>query len=361
VLRASGTYAASPDLFVHGLWSRWTRAPLLIAPLVVGTRGGIALAVLFLAHFVYGEAQARQLNAEFWRRVTATDSLAIAHAALQREIAIRQRAEAELRLAQKLESVGRLAAGIAHEINTPLQAMVGSLDFVGDGIHELLDIARAYQASAPGIAHPELADELAYLAINLPDSLALANDCLDRTATIVRSVKTFAHPGTGPRSKVDLNHALQTTLAVARHAWVRVADVVTELGEIPLVDGDAGELNQVFLNLIINAVDAMAPVHETTGVRGTLRVTTCVDAGRVRIAIADTGVGIPDPIRDKIFDPFFTTKEPGKGTGQGLMIAHTVVTQRHGGELCCESTVGHGTTFVVWLPIGVADELQQAA
>jgi signal transduction histidine kinase len=355
VLHASGTYAYAPDLYMHGMWSRWTRAPLVLAPLLLGTREGVALATLFVIHLFYAEAQSRQLNAEFWHRVIATESLAAAHVELRRETEIRQRAEIELRLAQKLESVGRLATGIAHEINTPLQAMLGSLDFIGEGVRDLIDITRAYEAALPATIRatlaPDIARELAYLVENLPESLALANDCLDRTATIVRSVKTFAHPSATAKAQVDLNHALVTTLAVARHACDGVADIVTELDDLPLVDGYAGELNQVFLNLIVNAVDAMAPLAEATGRRGTLTLTTRREGDHVCIAFADTGVGIPDRIKDSIFDPFFTTKAPGKGTGQGLMIAHTVVHQRHGGELTFASTVGRGTTFTVRLPV----------
>jgi signal transduction histidine kinase len=134
VLRATGTYAASPDRSFHRRWSRWTRVPVIVAPLLLGNVEGVVTALVFVVHGVYGEHQAARLNAEFWRRIIATDSLAAAHVELQREVAMRERAEVELRLAQKLESVGRLAAGIAHEINTPLQAMLGNLEFIDHGI-----------------------------------------------------------------------------------------------------------------------------------------------------------------------------------------------------------------------------------
>jgi signal transduction histidine kinase len=345
VFRASGTYGASPDLYIHGMWSRWSRLPLLAAPFVLPMRDGGVLAFALLSQFVYGEVQAKQLNAEFWRRVIATDSLATAHAELRREVAMRERAEVELRLAQKLESVGRLAAGIAHEINTPLQVIVGSVAFVDENVGELVAIARAYR---DGTATPEQADELEFLATNLPESLQLANECLERTATIVRSVKTFAQPSSDAKRQLDVNEAIETTLALTRHECAKVADVVTELGELPIALGYTGELNQALLNIIVNAVHAMAGQPD----RGTLRVATRFDAGAgaIVIAIGDTGTGIPDAIKDRVFDPFFTTKDVGKGSGQGLAIARAVIAQRHGGEIAFESRPGRGTTFTLRLP-----------
>jgi signal transduction histidine kinase len=347
VLRSGGVYAVSPDLYFYRQWSRWSQGLLLLAPFVLPLEEGIVIAASFLIFHVYSEGQARRLNAEFWRRVVATDSLATAHAALRREVEMRERAEVELRLAQKLESVGRLAAGIAHEINTPLQAIQSSVAFLGEGVADLVATTRTMRASLD----PARADDLDYLAENLPASVATANESLARAAAIVRSMKTFANADAAAVAPVDVNHAVAAALEMARHAYGAVADVVTELGELPLVDGHAGELNVVFLSLVENAAHAMAPVHAATGARGTLRVVTRADGDRVRVTIADTGVGIPAAIRDRIFDPFFTTKSVGKGTGQGLTVAHAVVTRRHGGELTVESEVGRGTTFVVTLPI----------
>jgi signal transduction histidine kinase len=358
VFRAGGTYAASPDLYMHGIWSRWSRLPLIVIPVLLPTRDGLILLWAFLTHMLYAEAQSRQLNAEFWRRITATDSLATAHEELRHEVAMRERAEVELRLAQKLESVGRLAAGIAHEINTPLQAMVGSLAFADEGVGELLAIAHAYQAALPEAARaslePELAAELEYLSHNLLESIQLANECLERTATIVRSVQSFAHPSVAAKGRLHINEMLATTLNVARHEFADVADLVTDFGELPVIDGYTGELNQAFLNIIVNAVHAMAPIHDATGVRGTLGVTTLCEGGEICIAISDTGIGIPETIKDHVFDLFFTTKEVGRGTGQGLAIARAVITKRHGGELTFESALARGTTFTIRIPIATA-------
>jgi signal transduction histidine kinase len=355
VFRASGTYGACPDLYIHGQWSRWSRLPLLVAPFVLPFHDGLVLGFAFLSHFIYAERQATQLNDEFWRRVVATDSLAAAHAELRHEVSMRERAEVELRLAQKLESVGRLAAGIAHEINTPLQAIVGSLAFVDDGVAQLLGITRAYR---DGTATAELADELEFLEANLPDSLQLANECLERTATIVRSVKTFAHPNIAAKGRLDVNDAVTTTLAIARHECAKVADVVTELGALPIIDGYTSEINQALLNIIVNAVDAMSGEPAK---RGTLRVETRREADDIVIAISDTGPGIADAIKDRIFDPFFTTKQVGKGTGQGLAIARTVIAQRHGGAISFASSPERGTTFTIRLPVDAASVARAAA
>ena len=348
VLRATGAYTVSPDVYAHRLWSRWSRAPLVLVPFVLAPRELFVIGFVSLAQMAYAEAQCRQLNLEFWRRIAATESLAAAHAALRREVAMRERAEVELRLAQKLESVGRLAGGLAHELNTPLQIMVGGVGVVDDDLDALLAIARAYQATAP--ADPRRAAELDDLARDLPESLALIRDGLARTATIVRSVQTFARPNTVDRARINLNEALVSTLAVARPELAEVADVVTELGELPPFDGYASELNEAFFHLIRNAAQAIAPVHAATGARGTLTVTTRCRDGYLEIAVADTGVGIPAAIHDRVFDPFFTTKEVGQGAGQGLTIAHAVITQRHRGELRFTSAPGAGTTFTIRLP-----------
>jgi signal transduction histidine kinase len=320
LLRGAGTYAASPDLYFHAVWSRWSRLPMFIAPLVLlPTRDALILIVAFAGHMLYAEAQCRQLNAEFWRRIAATDAL--------------ECVEVELRLAQKLESVGRLAAGIAHELNTPLQAIMSNLAFIEDGMTELLDAARG-------------TEDIEFFGAKLPEAVAEANASVARAATIVRSMRSFSHPDATAKAPLDINDVLATALTIAGHECSEVADVVTDYGALPHVDGYAGELGLVFLNLLVNAAHAI----EATGTRGTLRVTSRHDGDAVRITIADTGIGIPEAIKDRIYDPFFTTKAVGKGTGQGLTIAHAVITRRRGGELSFESTAGRGTTFTIRIP-----------
>jgi signal transduction histidine kinase len=267
------------------------------------------------------------------------DELMLAHDKLLTEAGARERVEVELRHAQKLESLGRLASGVAHEINTPMQFIGDSIEFVRDGVDRLLSA--------------EADEDREYLAEHLPNALSLASDGCRRVATIVHSMKQFAHVG-GDRVSSDLNAAVDATLTIASHEYKRVADVERDFGALPRVTCNIGELNQVFLNLITNAADA---IESRAGERGKITVSTCVDERGVVVAIRDNGSGIPVEIRDHIFEPFFTTKEVGRGTGQGLSISRAVV-ERHGGKLTFETEVGRGTTFYVVLPL---PELRAAA
>ncbi len=173
-------------------------------------------------------------------------------------------------------------------------------------------------------------------------------------------MKEFAHPDQKEKAPADVNHALETTLEIARNEYKYVADVETDFRPLPPVYCHIGQLNQVFLNVIVNAAHAIGEVVKGTSRKGVIRVTTRPDVDQVVIAITDTGGGIPESIRAKIFDPFFTTKGVGKGTGQGLAIARSVVTDQHGGTLSFETNVGSGTTFFIRLPVA-ARELAEAA
>ncbi len=272
--------------------------------------------------------------------------------------------EAELRQAQKLESVGRLSSGVAHEINTPVQFVSDSLHFVRDGMRDLFPLLARYRAletaAASGEATPELARALAssreaadfdYLIEHVPRALDRALEGCGRVADIVRSLKEFAHPDQKEMAVVDLNRAVESTLTIARSEYKLVADVELRLAEIPRVCCFAGEVNQVLLNIVVNAAHAIAEVVGDSGKRGRIRVETARDGEQVVIPIGDTGGGIAPEIRERIFDPFFTTKEVGRGTGQGLAIARSVVQDKHGGSLSFKTEMGVGTTFIIRLPI----------
>ena len=296
------------------------------------------------------------------------DGKPVAMQGIGRDITGREAAEMELRQAQKLESVGRLASGIAHEINTPIQFVGDNTRFLQDSFAGLQTLLAKYQelrdAATAGAVSPGLLDELrgteeqsdcAYLLEEIPKALTQTLEGVTQVATIVRAMKEFAHPERKERVAADINKALLNTLTVARNELKYVADVETEFGDLPLVVCNISDLNQVFLNLLVNAAHAIGDVVKQSGKKGKIRVRTAAEGKTVLVAISDTGCGIPEGIRNRIFDPFFTTKEVGRGTGQGLAIARSVVVERHKGSLSFESVLGEGTTFYVRLPIQSGD------
>jgi signal transduction histidine kinase len=215
----------------------------------------------------------------------------------------------------------------------------------------VLETSGAGQVLASELGRIEEDVDLAYLDANVPTSFASCMEGISRIATIVASMKEFAEADRRERSPVDLNHTLRTTLVVARHEYASVAEVTTEFGDLPLVVCQVGQLNQVFLELIVNATHAIGDVVRKDGAMGTIRIRTSREGNLARIDIADSGSGIPEAIRRRVFEPFFTTKEVGTGTGQGLAIARSIVVSKHGGTLSFESEVGKGTTFTIRLPI----------
>jgi signal transduction histidine kinase/CheY-like chemotaxis protein len=210
-------------------------------------------------------------------------------------------------------------------------------------------VERAYQVGRNPADKEE--SDCAYLLEEIPKALTQTLDGVNRVATIVRAMKDFAHPETKEKAAADLNKAIQSTLIVVRNELKYVADVETDFGNLPLVLCNISDLTQVFLNLLVNAAHAIGDVVKGTGEKGKIRVRTVAEGKTVLVSIADTGCGIPEGIRSKIFDPFFTTKEVGRGTGQGLAIARSVVVERHKGTLTFESEVGKGTSFYIRLPV----------
>ena len=276
--------------------------------------------------------------------------------------------ERELAQAQKLESIGHLASGIAHEINTPTQFVGDNVRFLSDSFSDIGRLLEQYErllAAAKTGTCPEALIEtceaanrgadLEYLLAEIPKAISQSAEGIDRVATIVRAIKEFAHPGSDEKICVDLNKAIESTVTVARNEWKYVADLHTNLDpSLPPVPCLVGEFNQVVLNMIINATHAVADAVKGTGGKGTITIGTSRVGDFVEVRIADTGMGIPESIRHKIFDPFFTTKEVGKGTGQGLAIARSVVVDKHGGTIAVDSAVGKGTTFLIRLPLNAS-------
>jgi PAS domain S-box-containing protein len=273
--------------------------------------------------------------------------------------------EVQLLQAHKLEAIGQLAAGIAHEINTPTQYIGDNTTFLRDTFREILDYLETVRlelakgdlnnAGRQALQNGMDALGLDYLQEEIPKAIQQSLEGVARVSKIVSAMKDFSHPSLGVKGLVDLNHAIESTVTVCRNEWKYVADL--ELNPdpaLPLVPCFADEFNQVVLNLIINAAHAIEEANggQQAGAKGLIRVSTRLGDQHVEIRVSDTGTGIPDRIRDRIFDPFFTTKPLGKGTGQGLAIARSVIVDKHGGTIRVESELGKGTTFVLELPVG---------
>ena len=303
-----------------------------------------------------------------------TAELREANRGLELELAERKKASAErdqlevqLRHAQKMESIGQLAAGVAHEINTPIQFVGDNTRFLRDSFQELLKLVAGLEVifkDADGKTLPpeelrmkarqliETAD-VEYLSREIPTAIAQSLDGIQRVSQIVHAMKEFTHPDVNEKVLTDMNKAIESTLTVSRNEWKYAAEMVTQLEpDLPLVPCIPGDINQVVLNLVVNGAQAIAEKQKDgDDAMGTITVTTRSADNGVEILVCDTGAGISEEHRAHIFEPFFTTKEVGKGTGQGLAIAYNTVVKKHGGRISFESEVGWGTMFTVWLPV----------
>ena len=270
-----------------------------------------------------------------------------------------RRAELEASHDQKLESLGRLSAGLAHEINTPIQFVGDNTRFLADAYQDMLDLLLVYrECMMPELGERQWSErsqraqqaeakaDIEYLATEIPAAVSQSLEGVDRVASLVRAMKSFSYKDSSEQAYADLNEAVRTTLTVARNEVKYVADVVLDLGELPDVLCHLGDLNQVFLNLLVNAADALKDNTE----RGRITITSSTADASAVISFADNGTGIPPDIQQSIFEPFFTTKEVGKGTGQGLALARAVLDKHHG-SIEVRSVMGEGTEFILRLPI----------
>lgn len=285
---------------------------------------------------------------------------------LGRDITEQVQMEVRLSQAQKLEAIGTLAAGIAHEINTPVQFIGDNTNFLKGAFLDLNDILDKWRhINVGGQAGEGMIDlieearraeqegDLDFLLRETPMAIDQILQGVMRISVIVRAMKDFSYPDQGIATETDINKALQDTLTIARNEYKYVAEVETALDPgLPRVLGFRNELNQVFLNLVVNAAHAIAEKKEKGGPeRGKITVATWREGEEVIASVTDTGTGMPESIRERIFEPFFTTKPVGKGSGQGLAIAHAVVHGKHGGTLSVESAEGEGSRFLIRLPI----------
>jgi len=288
--------------------------------------------------------------------------------AIIRDITERKALEYQLAQVQKLQSIGQLAAGIAHEINTPMQYIGDNTLFLKDAFSDISRVLEAIrnhtsdgggESSGPAALPSSITEgiDIDFIVEEIPKAIDQILEGVKRVTQIVKAMKDFSHPDDTVPTPFDVNKAIESTVTIARNEWKYVADCELDLEpSLPPVLGFQGEFNQAILNMVVNAAHAIAEVvGDGSGRKGKITITSRRVGNWVEVRISDTGCGIPPEIRNRIFDPFFTTKEVGKGTGQGLTIAHSVIVKKHKGTLSFESEVGKGTTFIIRLPIRRAE------
>ncbi|MEL6814111.1 MAG: ATP-binding protein [Cyanobacteria bacterium J06598_3] len=314
---------------------------------------------------------------------TSHRDLQVSKAALEQKAATLEEILEELQLAQvqmvqseKMSSLGQLVAGVAHEINNPVNFIYANLEPIGEYVQDLLEVIAAYQVQYPSppldLEAKVAAADLDFIQADLPNILSSMEGGAERIRQIVLSLRNFSRSDERGRKPVDIHEGLESTLVILQHrlkeqSEVSEVTVVREYGALPKVECYPGLINQVLMNVLSNAIDALDEDCEQRGERRrgdiTLRTSTFTgeEGGEwVKIAIVDNGIGIPEAIQGRVFDAFFTTKPVGKGTGIGLSISYTLVTKKHGGQLTFTSAPGEATEFVIQLPVAVsADATEQ--
>lgn len=287
---------------------------------------------------------------------------------LLEDITERRRAERELNRTQMLQAIGKLAAGVAHEINTPIQFVGDNIHFLSNSFEQLNSVMKAYaHLKEQAAQHTELKGiideinrleqeaDIDFLNREIPAALEQSREGIDRVSAMVSAMRDFSHLDERRKVLADINKALKSTVVILRNELKYVADVEMDFDPaIPKLMCHLDDLNQVFLNLLINAGHAVDEVIDTSkNERGLITIKTSLENDNIIIKISDSGPGIDTAVGDKIFEQFFTTKEPGKGTGQGLYIAQSIIKNKHAGSIDFESEPGKGTVFIVSLPIDV--------
>jgi|GEM_PF-915571 len=280
---------------------------------------------------------------------------------------VREQLQARLLSEQKLASVGQLAAGIAHEINTPTQYLASNIAFLEEAFKDVDTLIAGYDKllqteGRESLGRDQLHDRIValkdqvdweYLNSEIPKAIAQSQEGIAKVSSIVFAMKEFSHPGCKEKQLTDINHLLETTITVTRNEWKYHAEIDRQLDQhLPPIRCLPNEIGQVFLNILINAAHAIAEKNPAGAAeeKGRITITSTTLPDQIEITFADTGGGIPAAIGNKVFDPFFTTKGVGRGTGQGLTIAHDIIVNKHGGTVDFRSTIGQGTTFIVRLP-----------
>jgi PAS domain S-box-containing protein len=268
--------------------------------------------------------------------------------------------QAQLIQSQKLEAIGQLAAGVAHEINTPIQYIGDNLSALYSNFEDIIAYRQALHELADDRMKTQLESltdkyDLNFILEDSPKAIKQAQEGVERVAEIIKAMKTFSHVEQGQNKQlINLHQALNSALTISRNNYKYIAEVETDFSpEVGSIECYASELNQVFLNLLINAAHA---IEENKAGMGKINIVTRKLDNSVEILIQDNGAGIPITIQEKVFNLFFTTKEVGKGTGQGLSLSHSIIVEKHGGKLFFESSPGLGTTFHIQLPIKLEDQ-----
>jgi len=266
--------------------------------------------------------------------------------------------ESQLLQSEKMASIGQLAAGVAHEINNPMGFIYSNLGTLSEYIEDLSQLLKKYETLEQSVQEGELdmassnldaltaekeRIDLAYLMDDIGDLITESLDGADRVRKIVLNLKEFSHVGRAEKMPSDLNAGLESTLNIVRNELKYKTTVEKELGDIPLVPCFMQEINQVFMNLLVNAGQAIAD-------QGTIHIRTYREEEWICVRVTDSGKGMSPEVQKRIFEPFFTTKRVGEGTGLGLSMAYQIIVEKHGGQLLVESTEGQGTTFTVRLP-----------
>jgi two-component system NtrC family sensor kinase len=274
-----------------------------------------------------------------------------------RDISAQEALEAELRQAQKLESIGQLAAGIAHEINTPAQYVSDNISFVSDVWEEVLGLTRSLikDREEQGIDTEQL--DFPFIEQEVPLALNQCSEGLTHISRIVQAMKNFSHPGESDKAPSNINQLIDNVIVIATSEWKYVAEIQRDYEpELEIISCESSSSNQVFLNLIVNAAHAIDEKFGETQVQGLIRITTKNSDDGTEILIQDNGIGMSADVKQKIYNPFFTTKEVGKGSGQGLAISYATIVENHGGSIDVESTIGEVSVFIIRLPRQIENE-----
>jgi PAS domain S-box-containing protein len=296
----------------------------------------------------------------------ADQDTVLGYVLIGRDMTEKYQVETQTMLSQKMEAIGRLASGIAHEINTPIQYVGDNINYIQRAFTQCVDVLSQYRdfivTHGEKVVTAEDEEEAAslwklkkieYYRNEVPKAIGESLDGIERVRKIVVAIREFSHPSEKEKKLADINQGILTTITISRNEWKYCAEMEADLDpNLPMVNCQIDEINQVILNMIVNAAHAIQDVlPENFVTKGTIRIATRRKKDNVVITVQDSGCGIPEGIQNRIFDPFFTTKDVNKGTGQGLAIAHNIIVNKHGGRISVQSKVGEGTTFEIEIPI----------